>query len=149
MNDATFQIRRIDAAETRPLRHAILRPNQPFEATVDPIDDLPSSGHFGAFFEDRLVGVASVFNEARPGDTDPRAWRLRGMATPEEERGQGIGGALMHACLNDIRAAGGTTLWFNARTTAAGFYSRFGFVVQGDGFDIEGIGPHVVMELTV
>ena len=119
MNNTTFQIRRIDAAEARPLRHAILRPNQPFEATMYPLDDQPSSGHFGACLGDRLVGVASVFNEA------------------------------MHACLDYIRAAGSTTLWFNARTTAAAFYSRFGFVVQGDGFDLPGIGPHVVMELTV
>ncbi len=149
MNDATFQIRRIDAAEARPLRHAILRPNQPFEATVYPLDDEPASDHWGAFLGDRLVGVASVFNEARPGYTNPRAWRLRGMATREQDRGQGIGGALLHACLDYIRAAGGTTLWLNARTTAAAFYSRFGFVVRGNVFDIEGIGPHVVMELTL
>ena len=149
MNDATFHIRRIDAAETRPLRHAILRPNQPFEATVYPLDDQPESGHFGAFLENRLVGVASVFHEARPGDGDPRAWRLRGMATYEEHRGQGIGSALMQACLGHIRNHGGATLWFNARTTAAGFYRRFGFIVQGEVFDIEGIGPHVVMELSL
>ena len=149
MNDTTFQICQIDAAETRSLRHAILRPNQPFDATRYPLDEEPATGHFGAFLGDRLVGVASVFHEARPGDTDPRAWRLRGMATFEEERGQGIGSALMQACFDHIRAAGGATLWFNARTTAAGFYGRFGFVVQGDVFDIEGIGPHVVMELTM
>ena len=142
-----FHIRQIDAADTRPLRHAILRPNQPYEATRYPLDDQPESGHFGAFRGDRIVGVASVFHEARPGDTNPQAWRLRGMATREEERGQGIGGALMQTCVDYIRAAGGTTLWFNARTTAATFYSRFGFVVQGNVFDIEGIGPHVVMEL--
>ena len=73
MNHTTFQIRRIDAADTRPLRHAILRPNQPFEATVYPLDDEPTSGHLGVFLGDRLVGVASVFNEAHPGDTNPYA----------------------------------------------------------------------------
>ena len=146
MNNTTFHIRRIDAAETRPLRHAILRSNQPFAATIYPLDDQPESGHFGAFLEDRLVGVASVFHEAQPGDDAPEAWRLRGMATYEEERGQGIGSALMHACFDHIRAHGGTTLWFNARETAAAFYSRFGFVVQGDIFELEDIGPHVVMQ---
>ncbi len=140
-----FQIHPIDAADARPLRHAILRPNQPFEATLYPLDDQPESGHFGAFCGDRLVGVASVYHEAQPGETDPRAWRLRGMATYEEERGQGFGSALMQACFGHIRAHGGGVLWFNARTTAAGFYSRFGFSIQGDVFDIEGIGPHVVM----
>ncbi len=149
MNHTTFQIHRIDAADTRLLRHAILRPNQPFEATVYPLDEEPASGHFGAFLGDRLVGVASVFNEARPGEINPYAWRLRGMATREQDRGQGIGGALVHACLDYLHAASGTSLWFNARTTAAGFYSRFGFVVRGKVFDIEGIGSHVVMELTL
>ena len=93
--------------------------------------------------------MASVYHEAQPGETDPQAWRLRGMATYAEQRGQGIGGALMEACLAHVRTHGGTRLWFNARTTAAGFYRRFGFVVQGDVFDIEGIGPHVVMECDV
>ena len=93
----------------------------------------------------RLVGVASVYHEAQPGETDPQAWRLRGMAIYAEQRGQGIGSALMHACLDHVRAHGGAVLWFNARTTAAGFYSRFGFAVQGDVFAIEGLGPHVVM----
>ena len=95
MNPTTFQIRRIDAADTQPLRHAILRPNQPFEATVYPLDEEPASGHFGAFLGDELVGVDSVFNETRPGEINRYAWRLRGMATREQDRGQGIGGALL------------------------------------------------------
>ncbi len=149
MNHTTFQIRRIDAADTRSLRHAILRPNQPFEATLYPLDEEPASGHWGAFLGDRLVGVASVFNEARPGDTNPYAWRLRGMATREQDRGQGIGSALMHACLDYIRAHGGTVLWFNAGATATGFYSRFSFTIKGDVFDLPEIGPHVVMALVL
>ena len=149
MPPPSFHIRPIDAADARPLRHAILRPTQPFDATVYPLDDQPESGHFGAFWEDRLVGVASVYHEAQLGELDPRAWRLRGMATYAGQRGQGIGGALMEACLDHVRAHGGMTLWFNARTTAASFYRRFGFVVKGDVFDIEGIGAHVVMECEV
>ena len=141
-----FHVRPIAAAEARPLRHTILRPTQPFEATVYPLDDQPESGHFGAFLGDTLVGVASVYHEAPPGETDARAWRLRGMATVEAARGQGIGSALMQACFGHVRSHGGGVLWFNARTTAAGFYRRFGFAVQGSIFDIEGIGPHVVME---
>ncbi len=145
MPPPSYHIRPIEAPEARPLRHAILRPNQPFEATLYPLDDQPESGHFGAFIADRLVGIASIYHEAQPGEVDAGAWRLRGMATYPAERGQGIGSALLHACLDHIRAEGGTSCWFNARTTAAGFYSRFGFEIQGAEFDIEGIGPHVVM----
>lgn len=140
-----YQIRPIKASDAQPLRHAILRPNQPFDATRYPLDNQPESGHFGAFLGDRLVSVASVYHEPQPGEFDLGAWRLRGMATYEEERGHGIGSALVQTCLDHVRAQGGSSLWFNARTTAAGFYSRFGFEVKGAAFDIEGIGPHVVM----
>lgn len=145
MSSPAFHIRPIAAAEARPLRHAVLRPNQPFDATRYPLDAQPESGHFGAFVEDQLVGVASVYHEAQPGEDAPHAWRLRGMATLPQERDQGIGSALMQACLDHVRTEGGTTLWFNARTTAAGFYKRFGFAIQGEVFDLPGIGPHVVM----
>lgn len=145
MNPPSYHIRPIDAAEARPLRHAILRPNQPFEATVYPLDDQPESGHFGAFLRGQLVGVASLYREAQPGETAHRAWRLRGMATDAAQRGCGIGSALMQACLGHVRTHSGTVLWFNARATAAAFYCRFGFTIQGTVFDLEGIGPHVVM----
>ena len=84
-------LRAIAAAEARPLRHAILRPNQSLAELVYPDDDAADTLHAGAFEGDALVGVASVYREAPPGERDERAWRLRGMGTLPNARRAGGG----------------------------------------------------------
>ena len=137
-------IRRISAEDTRRLRHHVLRPNQGFEHTVYPGDHLPDTVHLGALDGDRLVGVASLYREDRPGGP-PGGWRLRGMATDPGVRGTGFGRALLVACVEHVAASGGGELWCNARMGAVGFYRDAGFHVVSEEFDITGIGPHVVM----
>jgi predicted GNAT family N-acyltransferase len=144
-------IRRIAGAETRPLRHRVLRPGRRFEDTLFAGDDDPAAVHFGAFAGDDLVGTVSLYREPRPGTPagGGRAWRLRGMATAPEARGQGHGRALLDACIGHVATSGGGELWCNARMPAAGFYGAAGFEVVGDEFEVDGIGPHVVMRLDV
>jgi predicted GNAT family N-acyltransferase len=141
--DAANQlIRRVTAEEVRPLRHAVLRPGQAFEETVYPGDD--AGWHLGAFDGDRLVGIASLYQENRVGGRTG-GWRLRGMATDAGVRGAGFGAALVAGCVEAVAEAGGTELWCNARMSAVGFYRRAGFEVVSDEFDVPGIGAHVVM----
>lgn len=135
----------LSAAETRPLRHAVLRPHQPITACVYPGDEAPTTGHFGVYEGQTLIGVASVFEEAPPHDPRAPGWRIRGMAVRPTHQGKGVGGALLEACLQHARAAGGSCVWCNARQTAARFYSHHGFERQGEPFDLPGIGPHFVM----
>ena len=137
-------IRPISTDEVRPLRHRVLRPGQAFEETLYPGDDLADTVHLGAFDGDRLVGIASLYRESRPGGPDG-GWRLRGMATDAGVRGAGFGAALLAGCIEHVAAAGGTELWCNARMAAVGFYRRAGFDVVSEEFDVPGIGPHVVM----
>lgn len=137
-------VRPVTAVEVRPLRRAVLRPHQEPEDCVYPLDDLPATGHFGAFVEGALVGVASIFQEAREGE-DPGAWRIRGMATLPQVRGDGWGAKLLTACLDHARESGGSHVWCNARSTAAGFYRKQGFREDGPEFDLPGLGPHYVM----
>ena len=134
-------IRAITAAETRPLRHRVLRPTQAAESTLYPGDD-QASVHLGAFEGDRLVGVASLYAEPRTGAAG--GWRLRGMATAPEVRGRGLAASVSHAA-----GQGGGELWCNARLAAVGFYAARGFEVVSDEFDVPDIGPHVVMATTV
>ena len=109
--DKHRSILRITAAQARPLRHAILRPEQPPEACVYPGDDLAASAHFGAVIGDgELVGVASVYNQNEDGEPDPFTWRLRGMATREDVRGHGYGAALVSACVRYATDQGGLRL---------------------------------------
>jgi len=142
-----IEVRAITAEETIPLRHAILRAGLPRETAIFPGDDAGSSRHFGAFVEERLVGVATM-HYVPLLDQPPHegsAYQVRGMATTEEVRGQGAGSALLAACIAEAQRAGANWIWCNARTPAAGFYSRHGFEVQGGVFDIPSAGPHFRM----
>ena len=135
-------IRRVTAEDIRPLRHSVLRPGHAFLETRYPGDD--AGVHFGAFDGDRLVGIASLYEEDRV-DGPIGGWRLRGMATEPDVRGAGFGAALLAACVEEAAAAGGTEVWCNARLAAVGFYRRGGFEVVSEEFDVPGIGAHVVM----
>ena len=139
-------IRRVSADDVRPLRHTVLRPGQAFEETVYPGDD--AGLHLGAFDGERLVGIASLYEEDRVGGR-AGGWRLRGMATDAGVRGAGYGAALLAGCVDHVAGAGGTELWCNARMVAVGFYRRAGFEVVSEEFDVPGIGAHVVMSRPV
>ncbi|NJN16898.1 MAG: GNAT family N-acetyltransferase [Oscillochloris sp.] len=141
-------IRGISAAEARVIRSMVLRPGQAAEQLVYPGDDEPPSFHGGAFHEDQLVGIASVYPEAHPAYDWPAAWRLRGMATLPEVRGMGYGKGLIQVCLAHIAAHGGQNLWCNGRVNAAGFYTLLGFAAYGDEFITES-GPHYVFRRQV
>jgi GNAT superfamily N-acetyltransferase len=149
-------VRPISAAETRPLRHLVLRPDKPAEALVYPGDDHPEGLHLGAFDEaGGLVGVATLYPEAPPdehfgeipaGAYEPgAAFRLRGMATRPDVRGARYGRALMEGCFSHVRLRGGEYLWCNARLVAVEFYRAMGLETFGEEFEIDPIGPHYVM----
>lgn len=140
-----YELRRLPAAETRYLRHVVLRPHQRPEELVYPGDEAPDTVHLGLYVEGQQLGVASLYREARPGSPSPTEWRLRGMAVLAAEQGKGYGAALLQACIEHAAGRGGTRLWCNARTTASGFYLALGFSVEGQEFELPGIGPHYVM----
>lgn len=139
-------VRRIDLRTARQLRHQLLRPHQePWEIVFEG-DDEADTAHLGAFEDDVLVGIASVMREAPPWDpAATRAWRLRGMATLPEIRGQGYGGALLERTLAHAVDQGAELAWCTARVPAVAFYRRFGFERVGGVFDVPPIGPHILM----
>lgn len=138
-------LRKIDLRTVRQIRHQLLRPHQqPWEIVFDG-DDEADTLHIGAFRDEVLVGVASAMREPPPGDQDPHAWRLRGMATVPEVRGQGYGGALLERCLRHAVDRGGDLAWCTARVPAVGFYRRYAFESVGEVFEVPAVGPHVVM----
>ncbi|HUS14856.1 MAG TPA: GNAT family N-acetyltransferase [Chloroflexia bacterium] len=118
------------------LRAEVLRPGAPPEESRYPSDRDPDTVHLGAFVGGRCVGVASFYRE--------NGIRLRGMAVEPERQGQGIGAALIRHG-EYLAVAQGQDLWCNARDSAIGFYERLGWVVEGQGFDFPGHGPHHVM----
>ncbi len=137
-------IRAISLTEARPLRVTVLRPNLPVESTIYPLDGDPDTRHFGAFLDGDLVGITTVCREAPPGEENPHAWRMRGVAVAPQARRKGCARQLAQACLDYVAARGGTCLWANGRTAVLPFYRSVGFDTRGDEFVTE-TGPHFLV----
>ena len=138
-----IRVEPIPIADTRPLRHAVLRPHQSIDAIVE--HELPDAFAVGVFdFDDRLIAVGFVSPDGSPDD-----WRVRGMATEPAARGRGAGGAVLEALVAYARHRGAGRVWCNARVAARGLYERAGFRVTSQEFEVPDIGPHYVMELTL
>jgi ribosomal protein S18 acetylase RimI-like enzyme len=95
----------------------------------------------GAFDGKTLISVGLVGPDGKPG-----AWRVRGMATASDARGNGAGSAVLDALVAHAIANGATRVWCNARTPALSLYERAGFRVVSEEFEIPEIGPHFAME---
>jgi GNAT superfamily N-acetyltransferase len=148
VTELLYTVERVPVERTRSLRKAVLRPYLPAEDPyVLPDDDQPTTVCFGAItVDERLIGVARITPEPPPFETDEaQSWRLRGMATSPELRGQGVGTAVLGAVISHVRSCGGGILWCNARVTALGLYQRGGMRRFGDVWEEPEIGPHVVM----
>ena len=138
-------VRKITASETINLRHRCLRAGLPVQTAHFEGDNLPTTAHFGAVVEGKVVGVVSLFETGMPERPGIPSLQLRGMAVDETLRKKGIGRALTEACKRYCLEKAITILWCNARKTAVSFYSRMGFGVLGDEFSLPGIGPHYRM----
>jgi GNAT superfamily N-acetyltransferase len=164
-----YRIEQVRADDTWELRQKVLRPHETILQLALPDDDRPSTGTFAAIGEDgEIIGSVRVAPDPPPLATDPlpfeplatdpppfetdassgddsSTWRLRGMATREDARNQGIGTALLDRAIRHVALHGGGLLWCNARVPALNLYRRAGFVEEGDRWDDPDIGPHVVM----
>ena len=76
-------------------------------------------------------------------------FQLRGMATLEEFQKQGLSAALLQTAFPIIKRNHVNLLWCNAREAAVGFYEKMGFEKNSDTFEIEGVGPHILMHKTI
>jgi predicted GNAT family N-acyltransferase len=141
-----LEVRRVTAADTADLRRRVLRGGRPVAL---PGDDDPTAVHVGVYDGDRLVGTGNVRREPAPWSPGVPAWRLRGMATEEDRRGEGVGERVLRALVAHCRDSGGGELWCNARTPARTFYRRAGFTEVGEEWDDPEIGPHVRMRLAL
>jgi len=150
----------VEAQVVRPLRRAVLRPDQPVEQSAYPADSDPRTAHVavrrapgaGTVTGDdpgtEVVAVGTVLLDPPPWEPDRvDGWRVRGMATHPDARRNGLGGRVLGALLDHAAAHGGSLVWCNARVGAQRLYARAGFTPRGDVFDLPGIGPHVQMWL--
>ena len=140
-----FVIKEISAFETIIVRHPVLRFGKPLESCRFEGDDLPTTKHFGFFFENQLSAVISVFEAKNNLFLEENQIQIRGMAVLEQHQKKGFGIALLKYCENHIINKSGEIIWFNARETAIGFYEKSDYQKSGDGFEIADIGVHFVL----
>ncbi|HEY0246185.1 MAG TPA: GNAT family N-acetyltransferase [Mucilaginibacter sp.] len=91
--------------------------------------------HFGAFENNQLVAVVSLFQK---GDD----FQFRKFAVDKGMQNKGVGRALLNYIVDFAVAEGARKIWCNARLSAIGFYAKAGFLQTGvffakNGFDYE------------
>jgi GNAT superfamily N-acetyltransferase len=136
----SFAVRPISMEQTRALRQSVLRPHETLAQLAE--HESPAALALGAFGVEELVSVGFVAPDGEPG-----GWRIRGMATAPQWRGQGAGTAILSALVEHASRSGATRIWCNARTPARSLYERAGMRAVSAEFELPPIGPHFVMEL--
>lgn len=115
------------------LRREVLYSAEPLHAMEMEEDNLGL--HFGAFYDNQLVSVVSLFQKGND-------FQFRKFAVAPQLQHKGIGNKLLQYITDFTVAQGGKRLWCNARLSALGFYNKAGFTSTGiifskNGFDCE------------
>ncbi|RXG26841.1 GNAT family N-acetyltransferase [Leeuwenhoekiella marinoflava] len=148
MNTETFTIKQINATETFAVRHPVLRKGRPLETCAMPGDTDDDTFHLGLFDAQKLIGVVTFMNVAKPQFTG-KQYQLRGMAVLDDYQGQSLGNLLVDEGEKLLKAKTVNTLWCNARVKALNFYLRKGFAISGEPFEIEPVGTHYLLFKTL
>jgi ribosomal protein S18 acetylase RimI-like enzyme len=125
-----MDIRNIMWNEALPIRHKVLWPNKPLLFCKVAGDEAAS--HYGVYFNDKLVSVASIYIKDRVA-------RLRKFATLTEFQGRGIGSSLIAHIMKELGTHGIEVFWCDARKTAISFYKKLGMKQHGAEFNKSGV----------
>ncbi|WP_448549088.1 GNAT family N-acetyltransferase [Thalassotalea fusca] len=120
-----MEIRTISWEQTIPLRHSVLWPTKPPEYCH--VEGDHDALHFGAFINDELVCVASVYLASDKA-------RLRKFATKVDFQSKGIGSKMLTFILHSLKSTDARVFWCDARESALSFYQRFGMQPYGERF---------------
>lgn len=118
-------IQSITPEQTYPLRHSVLWPDKPLEYVQ--VDNDADGYHFGAFRNDALIAVISLFVNGQES-------RFRKFAARPDCQRQGVGTLLLNHVMAEAKQLGAITLWCDARLDAADFYRRFGMEAVSEVF---------------
>ncbi len=135
----------ISSAESYAVRHPVLREGKPLESCRFPDDDAETTVHFGIYVDDKLSGVASVFENSTPLLESENQLQLRGMAVLKEMQGLRLGEKILKHAEQFAKQKNADLMWFNARKIAFGFYQKCAYERVGELFEIEKVGTHSVM----
>jgi GNAT superfamily N-acetyltransferase len=140
LEEKHFSIEQIPPAATLMVRQAELYPNLLLKKLQ--LDEDEDGIHFGLFHKDNLTSVVSCFEKGN-GEL-----QFRKFATLKEYQHMGFGSALLQYILAYADERNFTKVWCNARTSALGFYAKYGFVGTEEMFSKDGI-DFVIMEKVI
>lgn len=142
-------IKFIAVEELLPVRNEVLREGRlALDECRFPGDTNDGTFHLGYYVDEKLACVAS-FHLQNYKDYAGKAYQLRGMATIEGYRSQGLGNQLVNFAIVYLRGQKVNYVWCNARKKAAAFYKSLGFEIISAEFEVPNIGPHYVMYVKI
>ena len=126
-------IEQIRAELTWRMRQKVLYPAQKLYEME--MDEDNHGYHFGAFMDNQLVGVVSLFQNGND-------FQFRKFAVDENAQRKGVGKTMLKHIIDFVLNENAKRLWCNARVTAIAFYLKYGFNHTGElfsknGFDYE------------
>ncbi len=115
------------------LRQQVLYPAQKLYEME--LDEDNNGIHFGAFTDEALVGIISLFQQGT-------SFQFRKLAVLPDLQKMGIGNSLLNQVEEYAQSEAGSKIWCNARVSAIGFYLKAGYAHTGklfskNGFDYE------------
>ncbi|HTI33220.1 MAG TPA: GNAT family N-acetyltransferase [Miltoncostaea sp.] len=119
------------------LRHAVFCDEQGVPPELEHDAEDATALHLVAVDEGRVIGTCRVLG-------DGPSVRLGRMAVAREQRGRGVGAALLAAAHELAAERGAREVAIHAQMSAFGFWERAGYVPEGAEFEEAGI-PHVAM----
>jgi len=140
-----YTIQKIIAQDTYPVRHQVLRSGKPIESCQFQGDELETTHHLGYYLNKQIIGVISLFEIDNNHFLAQKSIQIRGMAVLPSFQKQGIGKVLVSEAEKFSVIQKVDLIWFNARTTAVGFYKKMGYEIVGTEFEIKEVGPHFLM----
>ena len=140
-----LKIVKIASIETYSIRISVLRKGKNIDLCPFEGDNLPTTIHLGAVFDNNLVGIVSIFKVQNDLFDFENQFQIRGMAVLETNQKQGIGKFLVDKAEMICKNENGNLIWMNARKKAVQFYKKLGYSIVGKAFEIEEIGTHYKM----
>lgn len=134
-----MHIEQITPELTHRLRRDVLYPGQKlFEMEMD---EDRNGIHFGAFKDNKLVAVVSLFQNGED-------FQFRKLAVDPQVQKIGVGAGLLNYINDYAMVNGGKRMWCNARDTAIGFYLKAGYKLTGQQFSKNGF-DYEIMEKAI
>jgi ribosomal protein S18 acetylase RimI-like enzyme len=134
-----ISIEQISPQNTWRLRRDVLYPGKTIHE-MEMAEDTDGI-HFGAFKDNKLAGVISLFQHGAD-------FQFRKLAIDPAVQNMGVGSSLLNQVIDHAQENGGTRIWCNARDSAYGFYLKAGFNQTGEYFSKNAVN-YGVMEKAI